>query len=103
MTLLRLPTLCRMSTTALLRKGGSSCYCTGVSPGLSVIVSHPEFIAINKPPGLPFHSRDDAQGVIPTIRRLEASGALPQQGPLYPLHRLNSHPDQCTIKLSSYH
>lgn len=54
---------------------------------LSVLQSSPEFLAINKPAGVPFHSTDDALGVIPTIRSMEASGLLTPQGKLYPLHR----------------
>ena len=53
----------------------------------SIIFQHPELLAINKPPGLPFHSRDGVVGVIPTLRHMEAANEIPQLGPLYPLHR----------------
>jgi len=53
----------------------------------SIIFQHPELLAINKPPGRPFHSRDGVVGVIPTLRHMEAANEIPQLGPLYPLHR----------------
>ncbi len=58
----------------------------------SIVFQHPEILAINKPPGLPFHSNDAAVGVIPTLRGMEADGLLPELGPLYPLHRSLSRP-----------
>ena len=53
----------------------------------NIIFQHPELLAINKPPGLPFHSRDGVVGVIPTLRHMEAANEIPPLGPLYPLHR----------------
>ena len=58
----------------------------------SIIFQHPELLAINKPPGLPFHSRDGVVGVIPTLRHMEAANEIPQLGPLYPLHRCSCRP-----------
>lgn len=52
-----------------------------------IIFEHAEVLAINKPPGVPFHSTDHVTGVIPILRCMETEGLLPNLGPLYPLHR----------------
>ena len=57
----------------------------------SIAFANSEILAINKPPRMPFHSKDDAVGVISSLRSLEADTLLPELGPLYPLHRLSCH------------
>ena len=61
---------------------------TGQLQAPEVIFEHAQLLAINKPPGVPFHSTDHVLGVVPTLRCMEAEGLLPYLGPLYPLHRL---------------
>lgn len=60
-----------------------------------IIFEHAEVLAINKPPGVAFHSTDQVLGVIPTLRCMETEGLLPQLGPLYPLHRSRQATHSC--------
>ena len=63
-------------------------------PKPEIIFEHAKLLAIDKPPGIPFHSKDNTVGVIPILRCMETEGLLPNLGPLYPLHR--SSPAQLT-------
>lgn len=64
-----------------------------------LIFEHAELLAVNKPPGIPFHSTDHVLGLIPSLRCMETEGLLPHLGPLYPLHR--SSPAQLSLSTSS--
>ena len=81
--------------SSIVRPGRSCCSranaCTKTRPLTAssiVIYEHASLLAVNKPPGVPFHSKDGVLGVVPTLRRMTLEGLLPQLGPLYPLHRL---------------
>lgn len=74
-------------------------------PKPELIFEHAELLAVNKPPGIPFHSTDNIAGLIPTLRCMEAEGLLPHLGPLYPLHRSSpaqlSHSTSCMLPVAS--
>lgn len=56
---------------------------------VSVLASEDDFLAINKPPGIPFHAAEGKQGILQLLRELEDSGALERRDRLFPVHRLD--------------
>ncbi len=57
---------------------------------MNVLYESAACVAIHKPAGIPFHDRDEQEGLMVQIRRLMEEGALPAWGPLYPVHRLDA-------------
>ncbi|PSC77043.1 RNA pseudouridine synthase [Micractinium conductrix] len=50
----------------------------------------PGCIVVNKPHGVPFHATADHSGLLHLIREQQGSEWLPYEGPLHPVHRLDS-------------
>lgn len=50
---------------------------------IQIVFDHPEFLAISKPPNIPFHTEDDQVGI---VQRLRESYKTSQ---LFPVHRLD--------------
>lgn len=63
---------------------------TGSSiPNVEVLAAEADFLAINKPPGIPFHTVGPKQGILQIVRTLEERGDIPAGERLYPVHRLD--------------
>ena len=55
----------------------------------TVLMDHPDFLAINKAPGVNFQTVGNKEGVLELIRRAEEEGYLKKGERLFPVHRLD--------------
>ena len=58
-------------------------------PDVSVLASEDDFLAINKPPGIPFHTTEGGPGILQILRDMEDAGLLERRERLFPVHRLD--------------
>ena len=65
------------------------------APTIPLVVAETQrLLVINKPPGVPFHSRSadvgGGDGIMHLVRRAQSEGLIKYRGPLHPVHRLDT-------------
>lgn len=61
----------------------------GISKSIKILANEDSFIAIHKPPGIPFQKVDDQPGILELIRQNSQLSELIGKARLYPVHRLD--------------
>ena len=57
---------------------------------IKILCDKENFIAIDKPAGMPFHSSDKNTGILQLLRDFEENGIINKGERIYPVHRLDS-------------